>query len=89
MDHENTVGFVRNLKTNRISPQFHVIYDDSFETVTTNEDDKPLIWEELLTFNSYKTDFEADGMSFGIGNEWLTEEELRHRVRETQEGQQR
>ena len=29
-------GLVLNLKTGHISPQFHVVYDERFETVTTN-----------------------------------------------------
>lgn len=31
--HASTVGVVRNLKTGRLSPQYHVVYDDKFETV--------------------------------------------------------
>jgi hypothetical protein len=31
--HASTVGLIRNLRTNHISPQFHVVYDDLFETV--------------------------------------------------------
>ena len=31
--HANTVGLVRNLKTGRISPQYHLVYDDNFQTV--------------------------------------------------------
>ncbi len=31
--HASTVGLVRNLKTQNISPQYHVVYDDWFETV--------------------------------------------------------
>lgn len=32
--HSTTIGLIRNLRTNNISPQYHVVYDDSFVTVT-------------------------------------------------------
>ena len=52
--HASTVGIVRNLETGRLSPQFNVIYDDNFETVHTDIDSQPLLWEELLTTITYK-----------------------------------
>ena len=58
--HASTVGLVRNLQTGRISPQFHVIYDDDFETVRSDEESHPLIWEELLTFNTFQSDYSAE-----------------------------
>ena len=38
-DHASTVPLVLNLDTSSITPQFHVIFDDWFTTVTTSVDD--------------------------------------------------
>ena len=36
--HASTVGLILNPNTNRISPQFHCVYDDYFETVHHKND---------------------------------------------------
>ena len=33
--HASTVGLIRNIRTGYISPQFHVVYDEEFTTVTS------------------------------------------------------
>ena len=40
-DHVSTVPLVLNLDTGAITPQFHVVFDDWFTTVTTSVDDLP------------------------------------------------
>ena len=40
--HASTVGLIRNPRTNRLSPQFHCVYDDNFETVHSNDPNTPL-----------------------------------------------
>ena len=35
-EHSSLVGLVLNIRTGYISPQFHVVYDEKFETVTTD-----------------------------------------------------
>jgi len=35
-EHSSTVGLILNLRTGNISPQYHVVYDERFETVTTD-----------------------------------------------------
>ena len=40
-DHASTVPLVLNLDTGAITPQFHVVFDDWFTTVTTSVDDLP------------------------------------------------
>ena len=40
-DHASTVPLVLNLDTGAINPQFHVVLDDWFTTVTTSIDDLP------------------------------------------------
>ena len=46
-DHASSIGLIRNLKTGSISPQFHVVYDNWFETVTSG-DVEPSEWKDLV-----------------------------------------
>ena len=39
--HASTVGLIRNLQTPSITPQFHAVYDDFFETVHSDGVDPP------------------------------------------------
>ena len=45
--HASSVGMIRNLQTNHVSLQFHVIYDDFFETVYSTDANPPPpeLWE--------------------------------------------
>lgn len=48
--HATSIGLIRNLRTGFVSPQFHVMYDELFQT-TYSEDDVDLndpIWAELM-----------------------------------------
>ena len=82
--HASTVGVVRNLKTGRLSHQYHVVYDDRFETVHSDEDSQPLLWEELLTTSTFKSGYSHENVP-SLENEWLDEEDLRKRVKEMKE----
>ena len=42
-EHSTLVANVRHLTTNYISPQFHVVFDDLFETVNRTGVDGPII----------------------------------------------
>ena len=42
-DHSNLVATVRNLKTGYISPQYHVLSDELFETTVRRVDNDPVI----------------------------------------------
>ena len=47
--HASTVGLVRNTRTGYISPQFHMVYDESFTTVTSDRSlDLSETWIELF-----------------------------------------
>ena len=48
--HAETVALVRNLRTGYLSPQYHVVYDDAFETVYTSDDKPPPEWEDMCIF---------------------------------------
>ena len=71
--HYNTVGLVMNLKTGIISPQYHIVYDDNFQTVHCSEDIQPLMWEDFVTFNTFCSDFDPDDYVPELSTEWLTE----------------
>ena len=47
--HACSIGLIRNLQSGYISPQFHVVYDKLFQTITRPDDaiDRNL-WLELL-----------------------------------------
>ena len=50
--HASTVGIVRNLCTNKVIPQFHVVYDDLLETVHSGDTPSD-IWPDLIIFNQF------------------------------------
>jgi hypothetical protein len=49
-EHSSLIGVFRNLSTEAVSPQFHVVYDDLFSTVPSHiSDDDEAMWVELFT----------------------------------------
>ena len=58
--HASTVGTVRNLRTENISPQFHCVYDDFFETVNSTPEEEPKVWPELITFQGYLSEIDDE-----------------------------
>ena len=57
-NHSSDVPLVLNLKTGHISPQYHVVFDDTFSTVPSLADDEvpPTFWNELSLENDLYTD---------------------------------
>ena len=51
--HASTVGLMRNLQTGSITPQFHVIYDDFFETIHSSTEEEPKEWGEIVEFQRF------------------------------------
>ena len=72
--HAESVGLVRNLKSGYISPQFHLVYDDWFETVHSSPDVEPPEWDHLCTFQRFETSFDEDTAPC-LSDEWLTPDE--------------
>ena len=61
--HASTVGLILNPNTNRLSPQFHCVYDDKFETVSNTSETTgvtPEAWEELVISSRFRNDLEED-----------------------------
>jgi hypothetical protein len=75
----STVGLVRNLSTGRLSPQFHLVFDDWFETIHSHSDKPPPIWDGLLSFNHFNNDFDDPDFAPKLHDEWLTPQEQEDR----------
>ncbi|MEO0405216.1 MAG: hypothetical protein AAF193_10125, partial [Bacteroidota bacterium] len=76
--HTSTVGLIKNLNTGRISPQFHCVYDDMFETIACTHEKPPDNWEEIVVLQSHRTDWEPehpDDPEPQLSDEWLTPDE--------------
>ena len=67
----STVGLVINLKTGNISPQLHLVFDDYFETLNAGEYQEPLVWSELITFQSLNSAYDDEYYSPNFVYEWL------------------
>jgi len=85
--HSSTVALVRNLHTGFVSPQYHVVFDDKFETVfndgRTNEE-LDRICEELFAGNKERyveEEYDRDGILVyeppPLDEVWLSEPERR------------
>ena len=75
-NHAETVPLVRNLKTGYLSPQYHVVFDDWFETCYSSDDQPPSNWEDMCIFNRYETVFDQGITPPQLGDEWLSPAEL-------------
>ena len=98
-EHSTTVGLIRNVTTGRISPQYHVVFDDYFSTVSTtfqdpvdslNQTFSSTEWMNILQ-NGDEKFFPDDAVIPPLDEEWepqdtVQERELRQaRVREFRE----
>ena len=75
--HASTVPLILNLSTGHISPQFHVVFDDWFTTVST-ADKSPLddieneVWSQLFNDHRFQAHFDDDD-PMDLDDEWLSE----------------
>jgi hypothetical protein len=58
--HASTVALILNPNTNRLSPQFHCVFDDYFETVHYKGNSPPPMWEDLVVNSRFCSDIEVD-----------------------------
>ena len=77
--HAASVPFVLNLTTGHVSPQFHVVFDDWFTTVTTeSQDEEDSVespeWANLLLNQRMQVHFDAAD-DVELDDQWLTEME--------------
>jgi hypothetical protein len=82
--HASTVGLIRNLSTNRISPQFHCVYDNDISTVHSAEGEPPAEWNDMLIFDRFKSDYDDTDFVPELSDEWLTPVEVADRQRQEQ-----
>jgi hypothetical protein len=45
--HAENIAVIRNLKSGYLSPQYHIIFDDWFETVYADKETPPPNWDDL------------------------------------------
>ena len=77
-EHSTTVGLILNLKTGHISPQFHVVYDELFTTVTTDmtvdlEENWLDLWRNSREFYLEDWDPTVDGELPGLDPDYADE----------------
>ena len=73
--HSSRIGLILNPRTGNVSPQFHVVYDDHFETVASDGEHIPPSWPELVLSNSHIVALDDDE-SADLNDEWLSDEEV-------------
>ena len=74
---------VLNPRTGHISPQFHVVFDDSFSTVASLQDidEPPSFWNEFeLDEFLYQIPLDRN-TTISLDDEWLTPQEREERER--------
>ena len=88
--HSSNVPLVLNLKTGSISPQFHVVFDDSFSSVISIsiDEEPPDFWTEIdLLDRIHKVPLDEDDNPT-LGEDWLSSTErdtlLHEETRRTQ-----
>ncbi len=76
--HASSVGVIRNLRTGNLSPQFHVVYDNFFETVHSGDDQVPTGWEDLVTYSSDRVLIDEDDPASipELADEWVDDATL-------------
>ena len=88
-EHSSLVANVRNLSTGFVSPQFHVVFDDLFQTVFSSGDNDVLVDRICNKLFEYNRDIYAEDEFDSVGNlvyrppplddVWLDESERRDR----------
>ena len=81
--HSSTVGLIRNRTTGFISPQFHVVYDDLFQTVAAPADRDPPEWEDLYTYSRFQNVLDESDSPL-LDMDWLSDaEKMARKANET------
>ena len=87
--HASNIGMIRNLTTGYLSPQFHVVYDNEFQTVFggygNNDALCPHIWEKICVHSKENTATDlttTDKRLPRLHEDWLTPVEREDRGRQ-------
>jgi hypothetical protein len=85
--HSSEVPLVLNTTTGSITPQFHVVFNDSFSTVPSlqRENDPPSFWNDLCLENTVYiiTDVTPEN-GLHLVDDWLTDSERTEKLRQIQ-----
>ena len=74
--HSTLVPRVLNFTTGSITPQFHVVFDDSFSSVHSSSLKNTSIWNQLLSSPNARFQIDLDESDDQmLADEWLTSEE--------------
>jgi hypothetical protein len=87
-NHASSVHLVRNLQTGSITPQFHLVFDDFFETVFSEGEQEPDVWPELVVFQRFANELDEDDYRPELADKWLNPTELQDRVTDREEERQ-
>ena len=71
--HASNVGLVNYFNAGRLIDQFHVVYDSNFKTVNNKIENNHDIWREIITFRSFRSDYDDEDYVLDIDNELLTD----------------
>jgi hypothetical protein len=86
--HSSEVPLVLNLQTGSITPQYHVVFDNHFSTVTSiaREDEPPVHWGEICLENTTYIHMEhiLSDTTVYLEDDWLTPLERAIKVRQMQ-----
>ena len=76
--HASNLALVHHLSTNFISPQFHVIFDNWFETIVAEDSFEEFPeWDVTFTQNQHETPLDPTATeNFELHDDFLTKEEL-------------
>ena len=74
--HAENVALIRNLRTGYLSPQFHVVFDDTFDTIYADEDEPPPEWDDMCIFQRFQVELDDKCTPPRLADEWYSEEEL-------------
>ena len=76
--HAENINLIRNVRTGYMSPQYHTVIDEWFETVSSADlKEEPKCWEQLTIFQRYQTTFDEADTAPNLADEWLTVEEIK------------
>ena len=87
--HASSVGVIRNLTTDNLSPQFHVVYDNYFETVHATKEKEPNQWSDLIVSQREQAPINQDDLENvpELNDEWLTDEEMQEQRQQQKQAQ--
>jgi hypothetical protein len=74
--HAENIILIRNLSTGYIFPQYHIVFDDWFDTVYATEEAMPPICNDMCVMQRFKTVFDEGQDPPSLAEEWMTPEEV-------------